>query len=129
MPVFSLWPPSERFSQRFFSVMPTPVISWSKLRNPGFCERHAARPGWRIQNPRRTLRKVSSGASSGIEPREFADSDVLMPVHPYATSSCTRQLSTHEPPSPPYSAGISMFIRPVSHAFFRISRGNSPVSS
>src|SRR5688500_10003384 len=65
--------------------------------------------------------------SRGIAPSEFADSDVLMPVQPNATSSCTRQLSTHEPPRPPYSDGISMFMRPVSHAFFRISRGNSPV--
>src|SRR5688572_2479552 len=66
---------------------------------------------------------------SGIAPSEFAAIDVLTPAQPNATSSCTRQLSTQLPPRPPYSAPTSMFIRPVSHAFFITSRGNSPVSS
>src|SRR6185295_18470017 len=67
--------------------------------------------------------------SSGVAPSEFAVIDVLIPEQPNETSSCTRQLSKQLPPRPPYSAGISMFISPVSHAFLRISRGNSPVSS
>ena len=67
--------------------------------------------------------------SSGVAPSEFAAIDVLMPEQPNETSSWTRQLSRQLPPSPPYASGISMFISPVSHAFFRISRGNSPVSS
>src|ERR1035437_4581238 len=32
-------------------------------------------------------------------------------------------------PAPPYSAGTCVFISPMSHAFFTISRGNSPVWS
>src|SRR3569623_2118646 len=65
----------------------------------------------------------------GVAPREFAAIDVLLPEQPNDTSSCTRQLSRHVPPRPPYASGSSMFIRPVSKAFLKISRGNSPVSS
>ena len=65
----------------------------------------------------------------GVAPSEFAAIEVLMPEQPYETSSWTRQLSRQVPPRPPYASGISMFIRPVSQAFFRSSRGNSPVSS
>src|SRR3984885_8900131 len=67
--------------------------------------------------------------NSGVAPSEFAAIDVLSPEQPNETSSCTRQLSRQLPPSPPYASGISTFIRPVSHAFLKISRGNSPVSS
>src|SRR5215470_17527361 len=67
--------------------------------------------------------------SSGVAPSEFAAIDVLMPEQPNETSSCTRQLSRQLPPRPPYASGTSMFMSPVSQARFRISRGNSPVSS
>src|SRR5271170_2821584 len=65
--------------------------------------------------------------NSGVAPSELAAIDVLIPEQPNETSSCTRQLSRHVPPRPPYASGISTFMRPVSQAFLKISRGNSPV--
>src|SRR4051812_6647564 len=66
MPIFSIWPPSDRFSHALLSVIPTPVISRISAENPGtpdgfFC-------GFPIQKPSLMLRSVISADRVGSDP-------------------------------------------------------------
>src|SRR6266436_3895116 len=67
MPMFSIWPPSERLSQARSSDIPNPVISRIRQRNPGDLN-DDVRSGCKIQKPRRRLRNVNSAVSVGMEP-------------------------------------------------------------
>ena len=59
----------------------------------------------------------------------LASMAVPMPVQPQAISSANIEASRHPRPTPPYSTGIIVFIRPSSLALRKIAQGNSPVSS
>ena len=66
---------------------------------------------------------------SGNAPRWLHMMLVLMPAQPNESSSLIRQPSRVCSPSPPYSSGISTFIRPSSQASLKVSTGNLLSSS
>ena len=60
---------------------------------------------------------------TGAEARPLHISDVPIPEQPQPNSSSIRQPSRVWRPGPPYSSGISAFMRPTSWAFSMISCG------
>ena len=65
----------------------------------------------------------------GMAARLLIRIDVLMPVHPHASSSHTTASSTSDAPPPPYSMGMFVLIKPACRAFSITGSGNSAVRS
>src|SRR6516164_9355573 len=70
--MFSMCPPSDRFSQGRSSAILMPVISRIRQKNPGVFS-HSLRLGCRIQKPRRTLRKVNKAVRVGMDSIPMCD--------------------------------------------------------
>src|SRR5947209_6167547 len=90
----------------------------------GSVRQKEASSGASDRRPRYSRLSSSEAASSiGAMARPLADSEVLMPEHPQASSSSIRHPSRKPRPGPPYSAGRWVFNSPSSQALSITSWG------
>src|SRR5688500_19886379 len=84
---------------------------------PGSVRQNEASLGDSVRSPKYSFLTSSEPAIvTGAEASPLAPSDVWMPEQPHDSSSSMRAPSRWERPTPPYSSGTWVFIRPTSQA-------------
>src|SRR5687768_5257375 len=94
---------------------------------PGSVRQKEASLGDSVRSPKYSRLTSSEPAIvTGADARPLAPSDVWTPEQPHDSSSSMRAPSRWDRPTPPYSSGTCVFMRPTSQALLMISWGQVP---